>query len=101
MRIREIAFKFEGSNNIIFGTFMLSSEILFFKNLSDDENVKEPREVLKNYFDLNRNNVMEYEELIKIIENDNTIIDKIKRNEKPKLLFQYEMPKELEEALNN
>ncbi len=147
MRIREIAFKFEDSNNIIFATFMMSSETLFFKRLIDDENVKDPREVLENYFDLNKDNVKEYEELVKVIENDKTetlffkrliddenvkdprevlenyfdlnkdnvkeyeelvkviendktIIDKIKRNEKPKLLFQYEMPQELKEALN-
>lgn len=100
MRIKEIAFKFEDSNNVIFATFMLSTETLFFKRLVDDENVKDPREVLENYFDLNKDNVKEYEELVKVIENDKTIIDKIKRNEKPKLLFQYEMPQELKEALN-
>lgn len=98
MRIREIAFKFEDSNNIIFAKFMMSSETLFFKRLVDDENVKNPSEILENYFDLNKDNINEYEELIKAIENDKTIIDKIKRNEKPKLLFQYEMPQELKEA---
>lgn len=98
MKIREIAFKFEDSNNIIFATFMMSSETLFFKRLIDNENVKKPSEILENYFDLNKDNINEYEELIKTIENDKTIIDKIKRNEKPKLLFQYEMPQELKEA---
>lgn len=98
MRIREIAFKFEDSNNIIFAKFMMSSETLFFKRLVDNENVKKTSEILENYFDLNKDNINEYEELIKAIENDKTIIDKIKRNEKHKLLFQYEMPQELKEA---
>ena len=89
MRTKELAFKLEDSDNVIFGTYVYSSDKIYFKRLCDNKHIDNVKDIFDNYIELDNNNVLEFNELVENIQNDNTILDKIKSNPSEKLLFQY------------
>lgn len=95
MRIKDLAFKLEDSNNVIFGSYVASSDKIYFKKLCNDESVENIENVFDDYIELDNVNVLEFDELIEHIKADNSILDKINSNPSQKLLFQYPKSQEL------
>ena len=99
MRTKDLAFKLEGSDNVIFGTYVFLSDKIYYKKLSNGSNVEDIESVFDNYIELDKDNANQYNELVKCIKADYTKLDKIRSNSSKKLLFQYTMSEKLKQKL--
>lgn len=93
-----LAFRFPNYSNIIYGEYRVSEDKVYYKHINCEDNqpifYENVEDITTNHSEFFVEDNEVWEALIENIKNDNSILDKIKRNTGTKLLFQYEYVEE-------